>query len=647
MAGSSIWAPVGDKGPDGDPGPQGPPGPIGPSGLPGDVDIIKPVSTIAALRVLSDGQYTAARTLGYYNKGDGVSSLYYRDQFDTTSADNGCTVIVNPTNQWRWKLAQYTELNVKQAGAKGDGVTSDSAAFQVCLDNSFKVFVPTGSFLQSATLHVRPRTEFYGSIAESAQLKRNGQDYGHTIELGSETTNPSLNSNLCHIHGLWFYRPFTYVPGVTTTIPDPLTAGTAHIKVNGGQKTLIEDNMLWNTPILIDVVSSSLVTIRNNGLLSMIWDNRIPGLQEGFAAIQTRNSTIMSGHTQLVDIEGNHINGGYFSASRAVTTGTVSTPMVECVGALYGLNIESCEGLSVHANYLGAFNQNNMYLNAKGLVTNIRFWGNFVDGSRDYAIATNSTNGNPTVGLQITGNDFNLQLINLGAIYAMGAGWTTVTKLLIADNNIENSIQTPILLFSAVGATISDNIISSYNVRRGGDTNQLFAAGVLVGGTSNRVFSHGNSYGGEVNTLSPTGNGCNWGIVFDNITTGYGHHEQDLGRSLAGNTPVIVGGSASPVTPNQIIHTAASGNYQLLPTDQAYVRLGTATSATIAALPASPAIGQTHAFKDSGNAGTFPIIIQDVSGSPKLVDGVANFQITTNGGFATFRYNGTQWNRIG
>lgn len=35
MAGSTIWAPVGDKGPDGDPGPQGPPGEQGPQGGPG------------------------------------------------------------------------------------------------------------------------------------------------------------------------------------------------------------------------------------------------------------------------------------------------------------------------------------------------------------------------------------------------------------------------------------------------------------------------------------------------------------------------------------------------------------------------------------------------------------------------------------
>jgi hypothetical protein len=542
------------------------------------------------------------------------------------------------------KLAE--SVSVKDFGAVGDGVADDTAAIQAALDASNSVYVPPGVYLLSATLHSRPRTEFYGSVAEITQLKRNGADYGHTLELGTESSNPANNANLCHVHGLWFQRNFSYTPGVTTTIPDPLSAGTSHIKLNGGQKAIIEDNMLWNAPILIDVVTSSLVTIRNNGLLSMIWDNRVSGLREGFAAIQIRNSSLMAGATQLVNVYGNHINGGYFSASRAVTTGSVSTPMVECIGALYGLNVEACEGLSVYDNYLGAFNQNNMYINAIGLVTNVRFWGNFVDGSRDYAIVTNCTNGNPTVGLQIFGNDFNLQLINMGAIYALGAGWTTVVKLIIADNNIENSIQTPILLFSVSGASINSNMISAYNVRRGGDANSLYAAGILVGGTSDRVFASGNSYGGNVNTLDATGNGCTWGIYFDNNTAGYALNEYDLGRSLAGSFPLVVGGTAIPLSPVQATHVASTGNFQLLPSHLVYIRTGMATGATVAALPANPIIGQEHVIKDQSNASSFPIVINP-TGSGITIDGASNLNITTTYGFVRLRFNGSMWNRIG
>lgn len=536
-------------------------------------------------------------------------------------------------------------VNVLSYGAKGDGVTDDTAAIQAALDDSLDVFIPPGIYILSSTLRARPRTHLYGSVAESTLLKRNGADYGNTLELGEETSDPSKNANLCHIHGLWFYREFLYTAGVTTTIPDPLSNGTSHLKLNGAQKTLIEDCMFWNMPILVDVVSSSLVTIRNNGFVGMIWDNRVATLQEGFAMIRLRNSGIMVGHTQLTSIHGNHINGGYFSAERSVTTGTVTTNMVECVGSLYGIYVEAAEGLSVFDNYLGACNGNNIYLNSTGLLTNVRIYGNFIDGSRDYAIFMNSTNGNPTVGVQIYGNDFNIQLINFGAIYAFGAGWTTVTKLTIQGNNIENSIQTPILLFSATGVNIIGNQISAYNYKRGGDNNVLYAAGILVGGVSERVFASGNSYGGNVNTLGGS-NGCKWGIKFDGDTHGYAHAEYDLGRSIAAGTPLIEGSGAFPVRPNQVIHDAATGSYQLLAGDSVYIRTGTATTATVAALPGNPVQGQEITIKDNSNAGTFPIVIQDIISS-KQIDGSASLNISTNNGFVLLRYNGTQWNRVG
>lgn len=555
----------------------------------------------------------------------------------------GSTLVGYKQRTVQAKLDEF--VSVKDFGAVGDGIADDTAAIQAALDASLNVYVPQGVYRLSATLQARPRTRLHGAIAENTLFKRNGADYGNTLELGEETSSPANNANLAHVSGIWFQRDFTYTPGVTTAIPDPLSAGTCHVKLNGGQKAIIEDCMLWNTPILIDVVSSSLVTIRNNGLLSMIYDNQVPGLREGFAAIQLRNSGIMPGHTQLVNIHGNHINGGYFSVSRPVTTGTVTANMVECIGALYGVYVTACEGLNIYDNYLGAFNQNNVYLNATGLITNVKFFGNFVDGSREYAFVMGSTVGNPTVGVQIFGNDFNLQLINLGAIYVLGFGWPAVTKLSICGNNIENSIQTPILLFNAVGVNIVGNQISAYNVRRGGDTNSLYAAGILVGTGSEKVFATGNSYGGNVNSLG-SGNGCKWGIYFDGGTQGYAHDENDLGRSLAADEPLVVGGTAVPVSPVQVRHLASTGNFQLLPSHAVYIRVGTATTATVAALPGAPLVGQEILFKDESNASAFPIVIQDTATSIPI-DGAANLNITVTGEFVRLRYNGAQWNRIG
>ncbi|AZD50503.1 hypothetical protein [Pseudomonas chlororaphis] len=73
------------------------------------------VDNVGALRLLSSARNQRARTLGYYTKGDKGGGDYYVDPADTTSADNGITVIVGADGA-RWKLV-YRSLHIKQAGA--------------------------------------------------------------------------------------------------------------------------------------------------------------------------------------------------------------------------------------------------------------------------------------------------------------------------------------------------------------------------------------------------------------------------------------------------------------------------------------------------------------------------------------------------
>lgn len=59
------------------------------------------------------------------------------------------------------KLAQY--VSVKDFGAKGDGVTDDTAAIQNALDNSYDVFFPAGNYKVSGTLTLRPYANLQGA----------------------------------------------------------------------------------------------------------------------------------------------------------------------------------------------------------------------------------------------------------------------------------------------------------------------------------------------------------------------------------------------------------------------------------------------------------------------------------------------------
>lgn len=84
------------------------------------------VSSIAALRALPHTFYTAAFVTGYYSAHDGGGGSYQYDASDTTSADNGGTVIVAADGA-RWKLQVIGSVCVRQFGAKGDNVTDDTA----------------------------------------------------------------------------------------------------------------------------------------------------------------------------------------------------------------------------------------------------------------------------------------------------------------------------------------------------------------------------------------------------------------------------------------------------------------------------------------------------------------------------------------
>src|SRR3546814_12176709 len=88
---------------------------------------------MAALRDATDPGVTEATTLGYYTPGDGAGGSFIYDPLDTTSADDGGSVIVGATGM-RWQRSDTSGLqNVRCWGDKGDGVTSDTSPFMGCI----------------------------------------------------------------------------------------------------------------------------------------------------------------------------------------------------------------------------------------------------------------------------------------------------------------------------------------------------------------------------------------------------------------------------------------------------------------------------------------------------------------------------------
>lgn len=85
--------------------------------------------SLDALRNLSSARNQRARTLGFYQKGDGGEGVYYVDPTDTTSTEALPLVVVGNDGA-RWKLVHNGWIRPEQAGAVGDGVTDDSFALQ-------------------------------------------------------------------------------------------------------------------------------------------------------------------------------------------------------------------------------------------------------------------------------------------------------------------------------------------------------------------------------------------------------------------------------------------------------------------------------------------------------------------------------------
>lgn len=133
------------------------------------------VDSIIALRALKSSLYTRAFVTGYYAPHDGGGGAYQLDPSDTTSADNGGTII-EASDGGRWKLQAIHTVTIRQFGAKGDGTTDDTTSIQAALNAGLMaLYVPDGTFVTVAGL-VMPTTVGFVLFGNgtSSVIKQNG-----------------------------------------------------------------------------------------------------------------------------------------------------------------------------------------------------------------------------------------------------------------------------------------------------------------------------------------------------------------------------------------------------------------------------------------------------------------------------------------
>lgn len=164
------------------------------------LDASKPMQSYTPLRAYT-GRATSVRITSV-----GLAGYFWQDASDTTSADNGGTIIVDASSR-RWKRLQVGPLNVRWFGAKGDGMTDDIAAIQVAVSFATStaydrdVFFPFGKYRITSSLsipssrNIHLRGEAGPFTGTQIYVDFNGAGIYSTVAQTWSATNLQFSSN--------------------------------------------------------------------------------------------------------------------------------------------------------------------------------------------------------------------------------------------------------------------------------------------------------------------------------------------------------------------------------------------------------------------------------------------------------------------
>lgn len=113
------------------------------------------VNSIAELRTLLKTKNPSAFVLSYYGDGKAGGGPFQLDPNDSTSTDNGGTIIV-ASDGGRWKRVNQSVVNVQDFGARGDNTGDDYAAIVAARDYAWSglktLVIPYGVYPHSQKL---------------------------------------------------------------------------------------------------------------------------------------------------------------------------------------------------------------------------------------------------------------------------------------------------------------------------------------------------------------------------------------------------------------------------------------------------------------------------------------------------------------
>jgi hypothetical protein len=152
---------------------------------------VKTTADLKAIDVATLTDKQQALVAGYYAPGDQGGGVFYYDAGSGTASNGGTTLAPN-AGGGRWKRAYSGPVNVKWFGAKGDGVTDDTAAIQAALNFVYTtgggiVFFPLGQYGTTAPLLLKSTASDGGYSHPPVIMRGDGNTATAIIKSGTTT----------------------------------------------------------------------------------------------------------------------------------------------------------------------------------------------------------------------------------------------------------------------------------------------------------------------------------------------------------------------------------------------------------------------------------------------------------------------------
>lgn len=524
------------------------------------LDSAKPMADYTALRTYT-GRATSVRITSI-----GIAGFFYRDDADTSSADNGGTVIV-AVNGKRWKRLFSGAADVMWFGAKGDwnGTTgtNDAAAFQSAINSEPSIYIPNKTFVISTRLNVPSNKVITGegyikstitnnnvfNIINSNNVVINGLTIENEV-FPSMLTGSLINaiyvkgsSNVFIRNTKIIHKSKNYGIALYSTsdskvsnnfitcidlVPDALDSETpAAITVaDGCKRIIVAENNISNTGLGI-----SILNITSLGIEDVVVNGNTIYKCSGYGILSyAGGGAETDGRIRDVTISNNTIRDIY---------GTYNNPAVPAAPYTHGAGIYILNGKEINI-FGNNITNTNVYTNSEtltpggiGLVYsfNCSVVGNSVKETKKYGIIYDGGNG------IVSGNT----ILDSGkaAIYSRNSSSCAFSNNAIAYKNVIPSLG--ILLTSLTSGNHTDAIITG---------NTVYDADTAIGvsAASNTVISansikHVTSV--PTTSISVSGVSPN-GVCTDNVLTCNG----GVGIRITGAKWIIKG---------NVINDAAAG----------------------------------------------------------------------------------------